>query len=217
MSARKWTTFGVFATALAIGALLLAGCGGGGSTGGGGGNAAPVINSLSADSQQIWPNATADLTASATDADGDTLTYQWNASGGIVTGSGASATFTAPATGGQFTVTVTVIDGNGGQDSEQITITVGASVEGRVVDVQASNAPAQNVTVNIGGLTDVTDASGEFRVTGLDQGTYDLLLSGTWAVAGQGVQVTLTTPGQTVDVGDVPAFDVGSGPPPPPF
>lgn len=66
--------------------------------------------------------------ATASDPDGDPLTYEWSASAGRVSGSGAEATFDstgvqAPAT---VTVTVKVSDGRGGTASSNCTITIGA-------------------------------------------------------------------------------------------
>ena len=58
------------------------------------------------------------------DADGDTLTYTWTASDGKVKGSGASVTWTAPKTPGDYTVTCTVSDGRGGLGTEDIVLTV---------------------------------------------------------------------------------------------
>ena len=65
--------------------------------------------------------------ATASDPDGDPLTYEWSASGGKVTGSGAEATFDSTGVQpGTVTVTVKVSDGRGGTASSNCTITIGA-------------------------------------------------------------------------------------------
>jgi hypothetical protein len=65
------------------------------------------------------------LTATGYDADGDVLGYTWSATGGVVTGAGARATYrpggVAP---GRYTVRVLAADGHGGTASSEVEITV---------------------------------------------------------------------------------------------
>jgi outer membrane protein OmpA-like peptidoglycan-associated protein len=73
--------------------------------------------------------------ANASDADGDTLTYEWSASQGRITGNGANATYdstgvTPPAT---VTITVRVTDGRGGTAESTCTVRI-AAPEKRVVE-----------------------------------------------------------------------------------
>jgi subtilisin family serine protease len=63
--------------------------------------------------------------AGSSDPDGDPLTYQWSFGDGS-TGSGVSPTH-AYASGGVFTVTLTVNDGKGGTDSDTTTATIEAT------------------------------------------------------------------------------------------
>lgn len=198
---------------VAVLALGLAGCGGGG----GGVNHDPVINSLTAAAQAVWPGGSTQITVNASDADGDPLTYVWSANGGSLSGSGASVLFTAPASGGQFRVSVTVQDGQGGHASRTITITVGAIVRGTVVDV-TDDQPEPGIEVIVNGVSDTTDDQGAFEIIGISQGTHTLTLGGEWVVSGTGVSVTATTPGQIITLTDpVRGVDIGGGPPPPPF
>ena len=90
------------------GGVLLAGCGGGG---GGGGNRAPVIASLTASPTEVAPGGVSTVTCGASDPDGGAFTYTWTASGGTLSGSGASVRWTAPRVGGSYRVTVRVSDG----------------------------------------------------------------------------------------------------------
>jgi len=87
-------------------------------------NHPPVISGLTANSSSIDINQSISITCIATDPDGDTLTYTWAKNGGTISGSGSAVTWTAPATAGTYTITCTVSDGKGGEDSESANISV---------------------------------------------------------------------------------------------
>lgn len=120
-STRRWAVIAlnVFAT------IALAACGGGG--GGGGGqqqqNNTPPTVSAGAD-QTITLPATVTLTGSATDAQGQTLTYQWSGPSGVTFASATSASTTATfAAAGAYTLTLTANDGSlSGTDSLVVTV-----------------------------------------------------------------------------------------------
>jgi hypothetical protein len=76
-------------------------------------NQLPVIESLTAE-KEIPTLAETQIACLASDADGDTLTYQWSADGGTITGEGSTIGWTAPATSDNYTIKVTVSDGKGG-------------------------------------------------------------------------------------------------------
>jgi hypothetical protein len=87
-------------------------------------NHPPAIITLSADPSSIDINQTTIITCITTDQDGDILTYNWSKTGGTITGSGSTITWTAPSTTGTYIITCTVSDNNGGQDSESVSIIV---------------------------------------------------------------------------------------------
>ena len=62
------------------------------------------------------------MSATATDADNDPLTYSWSAAGQTQTGAQVTRTFTGD---GNVTVALTVTDGKGGVGSDSRTIVVG--------------------------------------------------------------------------------------------
>ena len=77
-------------------------------------NRPPVIQQIIGSSE--WsPQTEGQLTCIALDEDGDLLEYKWVADNGTITGNGATATWTSPATMGKYNVTVTVSDDKGGQ------------------------------------------------------------------------------------------------------
>jgi hypothetical protein len=90
-------------------------------------NANPAISSLSATSTTVLPQERATVTCIASDPDGDTIIYGWVTSGGSITGVGNTVTWIAPDREGSFTVTVTVDDGHGGQNVDQIEILVSSA------------------------------------------------------------------------------------------
>src|SRR5688572_4548912 len=90
-------------------------------------NASPQITSgPTANPSTISDVQISSISVTASDPDGDPLTYMWSATGGSVTGTGASATFTPPriTSPTTFTVTVTVGDGRGGSVSRSVNVAV---------------------------------------------------------------------------------------------
>jgi hypothetical protein len=90
-------------------------------------NYLPIITRLEAETDWIAPSGSLQVTCTASDHDGDKLSYDWSASGGAITGEGAAVTWTAPLSFGSYNVTVTVTDGRGGEVMDYVTITVGAN------------------------------------------------------------------------------------------
>lgn len=87
-------------------------------------NNPPEISSLTANPSSVEIGGTSTLICVASDPDGDNLTYIWETSGGSISGTGSSVTWTAPNAEGSYSVSCTVDDGNGGQDFESVNIEV---------------------------------------------------------------------------------------------
>ena len=111
-----------FVIALACCCLLIA-CGDDNGTGPEDGNHAPVIDTL-ASVRAVTSESAITLTCTANDPDADSLTYAWLATGGSISGSGATVTWTAPEAEGfqHISVTVTDEDGNTAADTFQIAV-----------------------------------------------------------------------------------------------
>jgi hypothetical protein len=87
-------------------------------------NRQPIITSLEAEPERVLPSGSCQIVCTATDHDGDELSYNWSADGGNISGTGATVNWTAPDSAGSYKVTVTVTDPRGGQDTDQMTIEV---------------------------------------------------------------------------------------------
>ncbi len=89
----------------------------------------PVISKLEANPETLAAAGTSTINCSATDQDGDTITYVWTCSNGKIEGNGASVSFTAPEQGGSYEVSVEVSDGRGGIAKEKKMIQVNSKPE----------------------------------------------------------------------------------------
>ena len=88
-------------------------------------NGAPTV-SASCDPCEVAPGGEVRLSATASDPDGDPLTYAWSALRGSFSGAtdGATARWTAPAQIGRVTIRVQVSDGRGGSASADVAVEV---------------------------------------------------------------------------------------------
>jgi outer membrane immunogenic protein len=86
-------------------------------------NRRPIV-SCSASKNSVVSGEPVTITATASDPDGDPLTYSWTTSSGRISGSGPTAQLDTTNAQGAATVTVTVDDGRGGTASCSSTIDV---------------------------------------------------------------------------------------------
>ena len=89
-------------------------------------NRPPVFNGpIQANPPVLEPGQTTNLSAPATDPDGDTITYTWSAPAGTFNSqNGMNTQWTAPNQEGNYPLTVTANDGRGGTAQSTITIPV---------------------------------------------------------------------------------------------
>ncbi len=146
-----------------------------------------VAISISPTSATLAAGATQLFTASVTN--GSTNTVTWTASGGTLTGSGNSRTFTAPASAGSYTVKATSVDDPSKSASASVTVT----------------APPVPVAVSISPSSATAEAGGTVSFSATVTGSSNT--SVTWSasagtIAGNGNNAVLTAPatGGTVTV-----------------
>ena len=88
------------------------------------GNRPPIVHSLTSDMDWLTPSSSCCLECSATDPNGDRLSYEWSASQGKISGAGSVVTWTAPEATGLYTITVVVTDSHDEKDTKSLTISV---------------------------------------------------------------------------------------------
>jgi hypothetical protein len=142
-------------------------------------NHQPAITSLKAEPQRVIPWESCQIICTASDRDGDELSYNWSANGGGINGEGATVNWTAPLFQGSYNVTVTVTDGRGGLVIDYVTITVRANWPPTITSLIADadwTTPSSNLQVTCNASDpDGDELSYEWSTTGGD-------ISGTGAV-----------------------------------
>jgi hypothetical protein len=99
-------------------------------------NHRPAITSLEAP-ERVIPSGSCQIVCTASDRDGDELSYTWSG-GGLIKGEGGTVTWTAPYYPlGYYNVTVTVTDGHGGEATKEVTIEVKISSPPKIASLTA--------------------------------------------------------------------------------
>jgi hypothetical protein len=84
----------------------------------------PTITSLKADADWTAPSGSLQVTCNASDPNGDKLSYEWTATGGNITDTGAVVNWTAPAEVGIYDIIVVVTDGQGEEATKSVILGV---------------------------------------------------------------------------------------------
>ena len=167
---------------------------------GGGSNVSPQITSgPTATPSSINDIQTSNLSVVASDADGDTLTYTWQTTGGSIVGSGANVSFTPPHVTAPTTVRVDVLvlDGRGGSATGFVNISVAPSstslnlaLFATATASTANDGRGQGADKAIDGVVDgyPTDSSREWASVGQLTGAWIQL---TWPAPQMIAQVVL--------------------------
>jgi hypothetical protein len=124
-------------------------------------NQPPVISSLTADREELLALDNCNIECTASDPDGDELSYSWWVDGGLIWYEGPIAIWTAPETLGSYTITVVVSDGSEGEATEQITVQVLAPNQPLFINSLTTDCPrvkpGHTATINC----DASDPDGD--------------------------------------------------------
>jgi len=148
-------------------------------------NSQPVIVSLEPEAGLVAPSGSVQVVCTASDPDGDELSYDWSASAGEVSGDGDVATWTAPASEGSYSVAVEVTDGHGGEAMDYVTIAVRANNPPAITSLTADAEQAAPL-----GSVQVTCAASD---PDEDELTYEWTATA-GSISGAGAVVSWTAP-----------------------
>jgi len=98
-------------------------------------NEPPTIISLVADADWTLPSGNIQVTCTASDPDGDELSYEWTADGGDISGTGTVVNWTAPQEIGVCNITVVVKDGYGQEDTKSVILSTSTGTPPTIEDL----------------------------------------------------------------------------------
>ena len=141
-------------------------------------NYSPIITCLVAETYWTAPSSSLNVTCTASDRDGDQLSYEWTTTGGIISSTGREVIWTAPEEIGVYEITVVVNDGHNGEDTESVTIIVGDNRPPTIISLVADadwTTPSDSIQVTCTASDpDGDELSYEWSTTGGDiSGTGD--------------------------------------------
>lgn len=158
-------------------------------------NNAPTVATVTPASPSIATGATTTITATTSDPNSDALTYSWSApSGGSITGSGSTITYTAPGSTGTYPVNVTVDDGKGATATGTTNISVTAGGGSGTAQGNVSFGPTPTAAVKRVVLTPATATidPGDtltLNAAGQDNPGNAVATPWTWAQVGSGAAI----------------------------
>jgi len=165
-------------------------------------NRRPTIASLEAEAEWTAPSGSIQVTCSASDPDGDTLSYEWITTGGDISGTGVVTVWTAPEEVGMYDITIVVDDGHDGKDTKSLTLITSngppPSIQNLIV---TAKEPKYLKTTSTGYKVGKTKEYYIQCIASATNGelTYEWSSNG-GAISGDGSAITWTAPDTSTDV-----------------
>jgi hypothetical protein len=181
-------------------------------------NRPPTITSLIADADWTLPSGNLQVTCDASDPDSDELSYEWTASGGDISGTGAVVNWTAPQEVGTCNVTVVVTDGYGEEDTWSVILSVATGTPPTIEDlIVTAKEPKYLKTTTTGyKVWKTKEYDIECIVSDTSGGVVYVWSCTGGEISGEGSMITWTAPNKTsvevtvtVIVSDITGNEVG--------
>jgi len=165
-------------------------------------NKPPTITSLIADADWTLPSGNIQMTCTASDPDGDELSYEWTTTGGSISGTGAAVNWTAPEEVDAYNITVAVIDGHGDEATRSVILTVALgtppTIEDLIVTAEGHKYLRESSTAGCDyDVWKTKEYDIECTASGTGELVYDWLCDG-GEISGEGSTITWTAPNKTL-------------------
>ncbi|MBV6342571.1 Ig-like domain-containing protein [Candidatus Magnetobacterium casense] len=165
-------------------------------------NNPPTISNLVASPVWTLPSGSLNVTCDASDSDGDELSYEWIASAGNISGTGAAVIWAAPQEVAVYNITVVVRDGHGTSTTRTLGITVATeqppTIDQLLVTAEHCYLKTQPWGYKVGKAHDYQI---ECVVAGPGESVYEWSCTG-GNISGEGSMITWTAPSPsgTIDI-----------------
>jgi hypothetical protein len=164
-------------------------------------NRPPIISSLAADASWTLPSGSLQVACTASDPDGDALSYEWTATGGNISGTGEVVSWTAPQEVGIYSITVVVRDGYRGEDTTSLSLSVSTRTPPIVEKLTVTAREPKYLKTNSSGYT--VGMTKQYDIACNVSDTSDVV-SYSWScesgtISGEGSLITWTAPDESLD------------------
>jgi len=164
-------------------------------------NRPPIISSLIADANWILPSGSLQVACTASDPDGDVLSYEWTATGGYISGAGEVVNWTAPEDVGIYNVAVVVKDGYGGEETTFLSLSVATRTPPTIERLTVTAKEPKYLKTTPSGYT--VGRTKEYDIACNVSDTSDVV-SYSWScesgvISGEGPMITWTAPDESLD------------------
>jgi hypothetical protein len=163
-------------------------------------NTPPIISSLVADAHWALPSDSLQVACTASDPDGDVLSYEWTATAGDISGAGEVVDWTAPQEVGIYDVAVVVKDRYGGEKTAFLSLSVATRTPPIIEELTVTAREPKYLKTTSSGYT--VGRTKEYdiacNVSGASDGVSYSWSCESGVISGQGSMITWTAPDESL-------------------